>query len=132
MNPSSAAKIRALGARLRLGPHSTVLDLGCGTGGPAVLLAKEYGCRVTGVDHHEPFLAHARERAEEAGVVDLVDLVASDGAEFVGTAPSFDAALCIGAAWILGGFASTATTLREHVPLGGHVVIGDSTAGTKQ
>lgn len=125
MNPSNPEKLRVLGARLRLGPQDTVLDLGCGTGGPAVLLARAYGCRVTAVDNHEPFLDQARGRAETAGVAHLIEFVAADGADFINRASTVDTALCIGAAWILGGFAPTATRLRELVPEGGHVVIGD-------
>lgn len=125
MNPSSPEKMRALGARLRLGPDDVVLDLGCGTGGPAVLLARSFGCRVTAVDNHEPFLSQGRARAETAGVAHLIDFVAADGADFVKRVPPVDAALCIGAAWILGGFARTAATLREVVSEGGHVAIGD-------
>ena len=127
MNPSSPEKIRILGERLRLQPGSTVLDLGCGTGGPAVLLAGAFGCSVIGVDHHEPFLDRARSRAAEAGISDLVEFVAADGAEFIRhRATVVDAAICLGAAWILGGFAATADQLGELVRAGGHVAIGDS------
>lgn len=41
---------RLAGARLGLGPGTSLLDIGCGTGQPAVLLAEETGCAVTGVD----------------------------------------------------------------------------------
>jgi SAM-dependent methyltransferase len=47
-----------------------VVDLGCGTGRHAVLLAQR-GMRVTGVDLSPEMLAIARERAREAGVSDL-------------------------------------------------------------
>lgn len=127
MNPSSPEKIRILGERLRLGAGSTVLDLGCGTGGPAVLFAANFGCSVIAVDHYEPFLDQARSRAANAGVTNLVEFVAADGAEFMrNRATPVDAAVCIGAAWILGGFAATAERLRELVNDGGHVAIGDT------
>jgi SAM-dependent methyltransferase len=127
INPSSPDKIRTLGARMGLAPDTTVLDLACGTGGPAVLLAAEYGCRIVGVDHHALFLEWARARAHAAGVAHLIDFVEDDGAEFIDrNRQSFDAALCIGAAWILGGFAPTAARLSALVPFGGHVAIGDT------
>jgi SAM-dependent methyltransferase len=127
MNPSSPDKLRVLGERLRLRPGSTVLDLGCGTGGPAVLLASAFGCSVLGVDHHEPFIDQAHGRAADAGVSDLVEFIAADGAEFIrDRATHVDAAVCIGAAWILGGFAATADQLGALVPPGGHVAIGDT------
>ena len=39
---------------------TTVLDLGCGIGGPARMLAQEYGCTVTGVDITEANCTNAR------------------------------------------------------------------------
>ena len=38
-NPTSPEKIRHVGELLRLGPDSRVLDVACGMGGPAMLLA---------------------------------------------------------------------------------------------
>jgi SAM-dependent methyltransferase len=52
---------------LNLKPGARVLDLCCGIGRHAVLLARK-GFDVTGVDISEGFLAQARKRADEAGV----------------------------------------------------------------
>jgi SAM-dependent methyltransferase len=49
-----------------------VLDIGSGLGGPARFLAATRGCRVTGIDLSEAFVAAARyltERAEQSGKV---------------------------------------------------------------
>ncbi|MGH3055722.1 MAG: hypothetical protein ACRDL7_12180, partial [Gaiellaceae bacterium] len=46
LNPTSAEKIRLLGRRLGLGPDSHVLDVASGPGGPALLLAQDFGCRL--------------------------------------------------------------------------------------
>jgi sarcosine/dimethylglycine N-methyltransferase len=45
----------------------SVLDVGCGVGGPARFLAATCGCRVTGVDLSEPFVDAARYLAERTG-----------------------------------------------------------------
>jgi sarcosine/dimethylglycine N-methyltransferase len=45
----------------------SVLDVGSGVGGPARYLASTYGCRVTGVDLSEPFVAAARYLTERTG-----------------------------------------------------------------
>ncbi|MFC7795450.1 GNAT family N-acetyltransferase [Streptomyces cinereoruber] len=45
-----------------------VLDLGCGPGRSALLLAAEAGAEVTAVDTHEPFLAELRESAAARGL----------------------------------------------------------------
>ncbi|GAA4986384.1 hypothetical protein GCM10023317_11790 [Actinopolymorpha pittospori] len=102
-----------------------MLDLGAGTGGPAVVLAKHFRCRVTAVENSSSFAEAGRERARAAGVSDLIEYVISDVTEFSIERGAYDAAVCFGAAWILGGFAGTAEALRAAVPLGGHVVIGD-------
>jgi cyclopropane fatty-acyl-phospholipid synthase-like methyltransferase len=49
-NPTSAEKIRLAGLYLRLGPEARVLDIACGQAGPALILAREFGCRIHGVD----------------------------------------------------------------------------------
>jgi sarcosine/dimethylglycine N-methyltransferase len=45
----------------------SVLDVGSGVGGPARFLAATYGCRVTGIDLSEPFVAAARYLTERTG-----------------------------------------------------------------
>ena len=60
-NPTSAEKIRALGEQLRLAPDSQVLDVACGKAGPALILAREFGCHITGVERAPEFAAAARE-----------------------------------------------------------------------
>ena len=46
---------------------ASVLDVGCGVGGPARFLADTCGCRVTGIDLSEPFVEAARYLTERTG-----------------------------------------------------------------
>jgi SAM-dependent methyltransferase len=59
----TAGEIRALAARVGIGPQATVLDLCCGIGGPGRLLTRELGCDYLGVDASASAVAVARERA---------------------------------------------------------------------
>ena len=66
-------KKRHIASKLKLDrPDLEVLDIGCGWGGMALTLAKEYGARVTGLTLSTEQLAEARKRAEEAGLSDRV------------------------------------------------------------
>lgn len=53
-----------------------VLDIGCGSGAIAVLLARDHGAaRVTGIDVEGPVCAAARARADAAGLTDRIEIV---------------------------------------------------------
>ena len=49
---------------LGLGPDSSVLEIGCGSGGYALYLAEKLGCHVVGVDINEPGVRSAKELAQ--------------------------------------------------------------------
>lgn len=59
------------------GPVGRVLDLGCGTGGHALVLA-ERGMDVTGIDRSEPMLAIARRKAAESKVAARLHFTTGD------------------------------------------------------
>ena len=73
-----------------LGPGKRVLDAGCGLGGPAVALAKEYGVRVTGLTNCEPHVVVAAEFAERQGVDHLVEFRHGDFMDMPFPDESFD------------------------------------------
>jgi phosphoethanolamine N-methyltransferase len=50
-----------------------VLDLGCGVGGPACILAGKYGAHVVGTDLEPPLIERARRRAAELGLGDRTE-----------------------------------------------------------
>jgi len=56
---------RLMAESAELGPGKRVLDVGCGTGNPAVQLATEYGCRVLGISNSRIGVERARNRARE-------------------------------------------------------------------
>ena len=124
-NPTSPEKLLLLGKRLGLGPASRVLDIASGRGGPALLLAREYGCRWHGVELSPDFHAVAIERIAEAGLSARVTFELGDGARTGHEAESYDAALCLGASFVYGSLADTVDALAPAVRPGGHVVVGE-------
>jgi len=78
LEEAQAAKKRHIAEKLLLRPGMHVLDIGCGWGGTAITLAKNYGVRVTGVTLSENQLATAQKRAEAAGVSDKVEFLLKD------------------------------------------------------
>ena len=52
-----------------------VLDIGCGIGGPAFVLASKYGAHVTGIDIEPQLIDEARLRAEKLGLSSSCEFV---------------------------------------------------------
>lgn len=83
---------------LRLGPESRLLDVGCGSGGPALRLAERTGASVVGIDRVEEGIANATRLAEERGLDDRARFVHTDaGGPLPFGEGSFDAVLSIDA-----------------------------------
>ncbi len=68
LEEAQVAKKRHIAAKMLLKPGMKVLDIGCGWGGMALTLARDYGAEVIGVTLSKEQLARARRRAEEAGL----------------------------------------------------------------
>lgn len=60
----TADELRKFCSGLALSAESHLLDVACGSGGPAMFIAQITGCRVTGVDINESGIATARQNAE--------------------------------------------------------------------
>ena len=124
-NPTSAEKIRLAGDYLRLGPGDRVLDVACGKGGPALVLAAAFGCRIHGVEISAVFAEGARRRIADAGLGHLIDVEVADASTAAFQPRSYDVALCIGAAFVWGNIGDAATVLASVVGSGGRVAIGE-------
>jgi len=67
-----------------------VLDVGCGHGGTCIHLAKEYGCRATGITLSSRQAQIAREQASANGVAGKVDFEVGDADHYDFPAASYD------------------------------------------
>jgi SAM-dependent methyltransferase len=83
---------------LCLSQGKTLLDVACGTGGPALRIAAITGCSVVGIDAHEDAIATAKSLATERALANRVQFCAADA---TGPLPfvrsKFDAITCIDA-----------------------------------
>lgn len=78
LEEAQRAKLRHIAGKLVLGPGDHVLEIGCGWGGFALVAAREYGCRVTGLTLSPSQAAFARERVAAAGLEDRVVILEQD------------------------------------------------------
>jgi SAM-dependent methyltransferase len=124
-NPIHLAKIDRLLALLPFDAGARALDLGCGRGELALRLIGRVGCHVTAVDLSAAMLDAARERAEQASVLDHVHFIEADIAEITPEAEAFDLTAMLGGGGIAGGIQGVCTRLAGWTRRGGYVLIGE-------
>lgn len=74
-----------------------VLDIGCGLGGPACLLASEYGAHVVGTDLESHLVARAKNRAEKLNLAERAEFLVVEPGPLAFSDDSFDVVLSSGA-----------------------------------
>jgi len=85
---------KALIELCHIGEDAYVLEVGCGVGATACYLAKEYGCRVVGVDLRESMIARSNKRAQKEGVADSLEFRVADAQNLPLEDALFDVVLC--------------------------------------
>lgn len=86
-------KLDVICRKLRLGPDTTMLDVGCGWGALALHAARAFGARVLGVTLAEDQAMVAKQRVADAGLDSRVEIRVQDYREVAGT---FDAVASVG------------------------------------
>ena len=87
-------KLETVARKLALKEGDRVLDVGCGWGGFPLWAATRHGASVVGITLSPPQAEKARQRAEEAGVADRVEIRVMDYRDLAGE--RFDAIASIG------------------------------------
>jgi cyclopropane-fatty-acyl-phospholipid synthase len=87
-------KLETVARKLALKEGDRVLDVGCGWGAFPIWAASRHGASVVGITLSPPQAERARQRAEEAGVADRVEIRVMDYRDLAGE--RFDAIASIG------------------------------------
>jgi len=67
-------KYKMMAESLEIKKHDHVLEIGCGWGGFATYVAKNYGCKVTGITISKEQLKYAEDRVKQAGLDHLIEI----------------------------------------------------------
>ena len=126
LNPSTSEKIIKLGKLLELKKGNRVIDFGCGCAEPLTLWAEEFGITGIGIDISADFCDRARKKLAMRGLSDRIEIICSNGADYVFEEGAFDAATCIGATFIFGGYQKTVQVLKRAVHQNGRLGIGET------
>lgn len=122
LEQAQAQKKAHIAAKLCLEPGMKVLDIGCGWGGMALTLARDYGAEVLGITLSHEQLRRARERAAQAGLEGRVRFELMDYRALTGR---FDRIVSVGMFEHVGApqFRTYFRTLRERLAPDGLALI---------
>ena len=91
LHPGGLALTQRLGRMLKLTPSDRALDIACGSGASAMLLAGQFGCRVTGVDLAPLLVSGARAAATREKLEWVLGFALGDAEALPFREASFDA-----------------------------------------
>jgi ubiquinone/menaquinone biosynthesis C-methylase UbiE len=126
LDPTSPEKIIRLGKLLKLKKGSRVIDFGCGCAESLTLWAEEFGITGVGVDISRDFCDRAKDKLAKRGLSGQIEIVCSPGSDYAIEEGAFDAATCIGATFVFGGFQQTIKALKRTVNKNGRLGIGET------
>lgn len=114
LEQAQRAKMELVCRKLRLQPGQTVVEAGCGWGGLARYMAREYQVTVRGYNISREQVVFAREQARQQGLQDRVEYILEDYRNIRG---SCDAFVSVGMLEHVGRahYATLASIIREHL-----------------
>ena len=92
-------ELRAMARDLGVGAGQTIVDLGCGQGGPSCWVARATGAALVGIDLSAVGVARASERAQGLGLADRTRFQVGDITSTGLPEASFDAAMSVDVIW---------------------------------
>lgn len=93
-HPGGNRLTRQLAEQALVGPGSQVLDIACGLGNSARLLADEFGATVTGVDYSDNLLEQARKITAAVGLSQRVHFQHAEAQQLPFAEKMFDVVFC--------------------------------------
>jgi phosphoethanolamine N-methyltransferase len=130
VSPGGADMARGLIGRLGLEPGARVLDVGCGLGGSAFLMAREFGLRVDGIDLSKNMLSIAQRKLDVNGLSSRVSLRWGDCLELEARA-DYDAVYSRDVFLHIHDKARLFDVLRDSLRPGGKLLFTDYCCGPK-
>jgi SAM-dependent methyltransferase len=124
-----AAATTALADKLAITPGSTVLDVGCGLGGPSRHLASVHGCTVAGIDLNPSLIDLANMLTRRTGLSEKVTHRTGDATALPFEAESFDRAWTQHVAMNIGDRHALYAGVRRVLRPGGLFAMYDVVAG---
>jgi SAM-dependent methyltransferase len=125
LNPCSIEKVIEAGEVLGLGPHTRLIDYGCGYGEPLALWAERFGITAVGVEFRPRAAAKARLKMIERGLTKQIEIIEGSGADYHMGDHTFDVASCMGASFIWGGYPQAVKAMKTAIKASGKILIGE-------
>src|SRR5258707_12367080 len=117
---AAEAVVRRMLHRADIDERSRVMDLGCGRGELSILVAREFGCTVVGVDEDQRSLETLRQSSKDLG--NQIETREASFDQLPTQAPKFDAVLLCRK--LVCEFRIAAATARDQLINNGHLIIG--------
>lgn len=121
-----ASTLKALAMVPPLAPDDRVLDLGCGTGAPTILLARNTSARITAVDNHAPFIEELFRNTQASGLSLRVEARVGDMKQLDFPDETFQLLWCEGAIFVM-GFDEGLRAWRRLLKPGGYIALTEAT-----
>lgn len=125
LHPGGEATTRRALELITLRPGARLLDVASGSGASALLAARDFGARVTGIDYGEQAVIGATAAARAEGLEDLATFIHGDAEALPVPDESFDAVLCECSLCTFPDKPVAVAQMRRVLRPGGRVAISD-------